>query len=110
MSGREKAKWKGRSNALATARLDAAKPKVDITPREWEAIDMGAVSKTRLKGILRNADMDQVRQYATPRAAQAGLSTGKKTRALNLLKNGYTTAEVANALGVPVSQVRDMDE
>jgi len=110
MSGREKDQWKGRSNALATARLDASKPKVHITPREWEAIDMGAVSKTRLKDILRNADMDQVRQYATPRAVQAGLSTGKKTRALSLLDNGYTTAEVANALGVPVSQVRDIDK
>jgi hypothetical protein len=110
MSGREKDKWKGRSYALANARLDGTKPKVNITPREWEAIDMGAVSKTRLKGILRNADMDQVRQYATPRAAQAGLSTGKKSRALNLIKNGYTNAEVANALGVPVSQIRDLEK
>jgi hypothetical protein len=109
MSGREKSKWKGRSYALATDRLDGAKPKVNITPREWEAIDMGAVSKTRLKGILKNSDMDQVRKYATPRAAQAGLSTGKKTRARSLLKNGYTNAEVANALGVPVSQIRDLE-
>jgi len=110
ISGREKAKWKGRSYALANDRLDGTKPRVNITPREWEAIDMGAISKTRLKGILRNADMDQVRQYATPRAAQSGLSTGKKTRALNLLDNGYTNAEVANALGVPVSQIRDIEK
>ena len=110
MSGREKQKWKGRSNALANDRLDGTKPRVNITPREWEAIDMGAVSKTRLKGILRNADMDQVRKYATPRAAQAGLSTGKKTRATSLLDNGYTTAEVASALGVPVSQIRDLED
>lgn len=110
MSGREKQKWKGRSNALANERLDGTKPRVNITPREWEAIDMGAISNTRLKGILRNADMDQVRQYATPRAAQAGLSTGKKTRAQTLLDNGYTTAEVAGALGVPVSQIRDLKD
>lgn len=110
MSGREKKKWKGRSYALATDRLDGAKPKVDITPREWEAIDMGAVSQTRLKGILRNADMDQVRKYATPRASQSTLSTGKKTRATSLLENGYTTAEVASALGVPVSQIRDLED
>jgi len=110
MSGKEKAKWKGRSYALANDRLDGTKPRVNITPREWEAIDMGAVSKTRLKGILRNADMDQVRQYATPRAARAVLSTGKKTRASSLLDNGYTTAEVASALGVPVSQIRDLKD
>lgn len=110
MSNREKMKWKGRSLRLAQKRLDAAKPTIDITPREWEAIEMGAISKTRLKSILRNADMDVVRQYATPRALKGGLSTGKKTRALNLLKNGYTNAEVAQALGVPVNQIATMEK
>ena len=110
MSNREKAKWKGRSLVLAQKRLETSKPTIDITPREWEAIEMGAVSKTRLKGILRNADMDKVRSYATPRTSQGGLSAGKRTRALALLKNGYTNSEVAQALGVPVNQIKTMEK
>ena len=100
---------KARSLARARTRLDAKKPTIDITPREWTAIEMGAVSPTRLKGILRHADMDVVRQHATPRATRAQLSPAKATRAKALLKGGYTNKEVAQALGIPVSQVRDIE-
>jgi transcriptional regulator with XRE-family HTH domain/DNA-binding CsgD family transcriptional regulator len=110
MSKKDKKTWKGRSLVVARSRLGHPKPTIDITQREWTAIEMGAVSPTRLKGILRNADMDKVRQYATPRAIREGLSGGKKTRATRLLGQGYTTAEVAAALGVPVSQVQNIDK
>lgn len=106
MSYADKRTHKGRSLVLARSRLNATKPPISITPREWEAIEMGAVSKTRLKGILKNADMDKVREYATPRQVRGQLSGAKATRAKTLLNAGYTTAEVASALGVPVSQIR----
>ena len=110
MSIKEKQTQKGRALTLARVRLEAAKPVINITPREWEAIEMGAVSPTRLRSILRNSDMDVVRAYATPRAVKAGLSTGKMTRAKSLINSGYTAAEVAGALGVPVSQIREIDK
>jgi hypothetical protein len=110
MSNKDKQTWKGRSIQLARARLASAKPKIDITKKEWEAIEMGSISPTRLKGVLRNADMDRVRSYATPRAVRASLSGGKKSRALALVKAGYTAAEVASALGVPVNQIRDINK
>jgi DNA-binding CsgD family transcriptional regulator len=110
MSQKDKTKEKGRSLVLARTRLNASKPTIKISPREWEAIEMGAISPTRLQGILRNADMDLVRSYATPRIAKAGLSTGKEARAKALLKAGYTTAEVASALGVSTSQVLDVSK
>lgn len=109
MSNKDKQTWKGRSIQLARKRLDSAKPKIDITKKEWEAIEMGAISPTRLKGVLRNADMDKVRSYATPRATRAALSTGKTSRAKAMLKGGYTAAEVASALGVPVNQIHDIE-
>jgi transcriptional regulator with XRE-family HTH domain len=109
MSNKDKQKWKGQSIQLARKRLDSAKPKVDITKKEWEAIEAGAISPTRLKGVLRNADMDKVRSYATPRATRAALSTGKTSRAKAMLKGGYTAAEVAGALGVPVNQIHDIE-
>lgn len=110
MSRSDKSKAKGRALQLARTRLGAKKPVVEITPREWQAIELGAVSPTRLRGILRNADMDLVRQHATPRATRAGLSSGKATRAKQLLKSGYTNAEVAAALGVSMSLIRDIDK
>jgi transcriptional regulator with XRE-family HTH domain len=110
MTAADKQKEKGRSIALARTRLEAGKPTIAITPREWEAIEMGAISPTRLTSILRNSDMDQVRAHATPRALKAGLSTSKVTRAKALIKGGYTAAEIASALGVPVSQIQDIDK
>lgn len=110
MSNSDKRKEKGRSLVLARSRLDASKPVIQITAPEWEAIEMGAVSPTRLRSILRNADMDAVRGHATPRAVKGGLSTAKTSRALSLIKAGYTAAEVASAIGVPVSQIRTIDK
>lgn len=110
MSYTQMKKEKGRSLVVARNRLNAPKPTIAITPREWEAIEMGAVSRTRLKGILRNSDMDAVRAHATPRAFKAGLSPGKVSRAKALIESGYTSAEVARALGVSVSQIRNMDK
>jgi hypothetical protein len=110
LTGKEKQKEKGRALVLAQSRLNAAKTTIDISPREWQAIEMGAVSNTRFRGILRQGDMDQIRKYATPRAANPGLSTGKTSRAKALLKNGYTNNEVAAALGVPVNQIRDINK
>lgn len=110
MTREAKRKEQSRAYLLASSRLGATRPTIDITPREWSAIEMGAISPTRLKEILRNADMSQIREYATPRATTRGLTTPKKTRAKALLGRGYTTAEVAQALGVPVSQIRDLDK
>lgn len=110
MTYAQQQKEKGRSLVVARNRLNARKPTIEITPREWEAIEMGAVSSTRLSGILRNADMDQVRAHSTPRAMRSGLSTGKQARAQALIKSGYTTAEVARALGVSISQIQNMDK
>jgi DNA-binding CsgD family transcriptional regulator/peptidyl-tRNA hydrolase len=109
MSYAQEQKEKGRAIITARTRLQARKPVIQITSREWEAIESGAVTPTRLKNILRNADMDAVRQHATPRAFKAGLSTPKQARAKALIKSGYTAAEVANALGVSVAQIHNIE-
>lgn len=72
---------------------------VKITPREWDAIQAGAISENTLREILRFADIDEVRKYAMPRP-QTGLSNAQRARARTLLRNGHTQAEVADALGV----------
>lgn len=106
-------KKKLKSRSLAKARFDVGaeksiigSPKNPITDREWEAIQARAISTTKLEQILNNADMDVIRTLATPR--QPKLDTAKATRAKQLLKNGYTYAEVAEAIGVSTSSIREI--
>lgn len=82
-------------------RVGAKKIKVEITPKQWEAIQSGAVSDSVLKSILDNADMDVVRAYALPKT-ETVMSTAKIRRAKSMLDNGYTRTEVADQLGVSV--------
>lgn len=93
-----------KSQALNAARVrtGANKKRIEITDGEWAAIQAGAVSTHKLEEILRNSDVDTVRERATPRA-KPSVSTAKANRAKTMLASGYTQAEVADALGVPVS-------
>ena len=107
MSPDQKKKLKAQAIASARVKTQANKRDVEvhITDREWEAIQSGAVSNTKLKQILNNTDLDHVKKLATPRTT-VKLSTAKETRAKALLKNGYTYAQVAGAVGVSVDQLR----
>ncbi len=77
---------------------------ISISPRQWQAIQSGAVSENLLTKILRFADQDQVRAYATPRATTS-LSAGKQARIRAMRSSGYTTSQIAAALGVATSTV-----
>ena len=76
---------------------------IKISDREWEAIQAGAISDTTLKEILKYTDTDAVRQRATPRTSNRVMTSTSTARAKQLIRNGYTQAEVADALGVSVS-------
>jgi transposase len=52
-----------------------------------------------------NADLDVVRQLATPKN-RPQLDEGRKNRAVAMLRNGYTQAEVADMMGVSVSTLK----
>ena len=86
----------------ARARLGAKKPVIIIEPEEWQAIQSGAITGNKLELILSNADPDRVRKLATPRAATV-MTPSKLAIAKARLASGYTQAEVAQSLGVPVS-------
>jgi DNA-binding CsgD family transcriptional regulator len=77
---------------------------IQITDREWEAIQAGAISENKLLKILNNADIDSLRERATPRATTT-LSPSKISRAKALSASNYTLAEIAKKLGVSTSTV-----
>lgn len=100
-------KIKGQALTEARIRVGAKKQQIELTPREWEAIQAGAISGTKLDNILKNANLDQVKSLATPRT-KTGISSQKATKARRLLSSGYTQAEVADALGVSVSTIKEV--
>lgn len=99
---------KAKNKALIQARNSVGSSKKDVqivlTDREWDAIQAGAISDSKLKEILDNTDMDDVRRRATPRA-NAGLSSAQESRAKAMAARGMTQADIADALGVSTSVV-----
>ena len=77
---------------------------IKITDREWEAIQAGAISENKLKMILDNTDIAELRQRATPRATNT-LSTAKVNKIKQMSKSNYSLQEIANSLGVSTSTV-----
>ena len=88
----------------ARIRVGAQRTLVDITDREWDAIQAGAVSENILTQILNHTDKDKLRERATPRASST-LSKAKISRIKAYASSGYTNAEIAKALGVSASTV-----
>jgi hypothetical protein len=98
-------KIKGQALAEARTRTGAKKALVPISDRQWEAIQAGAVSKTMLKKILDNADIETVKTLATPKPSLA-LARADSARARALLAQGLTQAEVARIVGISVSTLK----
>lgn len=102
MDTKELKKLKNLALEEARNRTGAKKQMIEVTPLEWEAIQAGAISPSKLSSILDNMKDEQIKALATPRTGPTMTAT-KTTRARNLLNAGHTAAEVADALGVSVS-------
>ena len=105
MTKEQESKHKAKALAEARASLGGTKPKVEITDAEWEAIQNGAISKTKLMQIMRYADQDKLKERAMPRDSK-GLTESQITRARSRLAAGYTLSEVADQLGVSVNSLK----
>ena len=99
----QKAMTKYREEVGAVSRRDR---NIKITDREWEAIQSGAISENKLKRILANADIDELRQRATPRDSKA-ISVGQANRIKSMSASGnYTISEIAKQLGLSPTTVK----
>jgi len=96
-----------KAQALTEARLrtGAKKTRIEITDDEWTAIQAGAITNHKLTQILNNADLDAIKQLATPKSRQK-LDVNGMRRAITMLQNGYTQAQVAEQLGVSVTTLK----
>lgn len=92
--------------AIDDARLSvgAKLQTITISDKEWEAIQAGAISDTKLTQILRYADPDSLKERAMPRTT-TNLSKAKVNKISSMKASGYTIQEIAEALGVSTSTV-----
>lgn len=102
----KKEKKKMRQQELTRARdmVGAKRTPIDISPREWEAIQAGALRASKLAEILEYADMDKVKEMATPRQYKE-VTDSSKSRIKSMAAAGRTNAEIASALGLSTSTV-----
>lgn len=77
---------------------------INISDKEWEAIQAGAISENKLKQILDNADVDVLRQRATPRKSST-LSSAQANMIKSMSASNYTLSQIADKLGVSTSTV-----
>lgn len=105
MESSELKKIQGLALAEARARTGAGKQRIDITPKEWAAIQAGAISNNTLSQILENADLEKIKELATPRVKILMTDT-KLSRAKAMSALGYTQAEIADQLGVSLTTLK----
>lgn len=102
----KKDKKKNGQQELTRARIEvgAKRTNIEISDREWEAIQAGAISDSMLTQILLYTDQDKFKERALPRQTTA-LSDAKtaKIRAMNA--SGYSIEQMAKAVGVSPSTI-----
>ena len=103
----EKDKGKIRQQALTAARLKygAERYSIDVSDREWEAIQAGAISDNMLRQIMQYADTDKLKERAMPRPTVA-LSDAKISLIRSMSNSNYTIAQIAERLGISSSTVK----
>lgn len=96
----QRALTSARDEVGSIARRDRS---IQITDREWEAIQAGAISKTQLKKILDNTDVDVLRERATPKTT-VSLNTSQVNR-MKAMSSTYTIAQIADKFNVSPATV-----
>lgn len=108
MDFEHKQRERARALNMARAQVGAGKEYIQITDREWEAIQSNAVSTNVLTRILNNTDQDKFKKLATPRKTNT-LTDAQIRLAKSMLNSGmYTQAEIAGRLGVSTSTIASL--
>jgi hypothetical protein len=97
--------------AIAAARLRTGASRkeslIELTDRQWEAIQAGALSASAMESVVRYSDMEKLSERAMPKANTA-VSAHVAMRAKAMARNGATTSEVADALGISTNTVLEL--
>lgn len=104
MSKKEKKKISQQELTKARQEVGAKRTNIVINDKEWEAIQAGAISDSKLSQILLYTDQDKFKQRALPRQTST-LSNAKIAKIKAMNASGYTNEQMAKALGVSPSTI-----
>lgn len=99
-------KLKGRTLTAMRSRMGVKKESIQLTEKEVDAIQSGAITKTKLNEILANTDDAEIKKWFMPRKSTE-LTPAKIATARSLLNSGYTLSEVSQNLGVSVTTLEN---
>jgi len=108
MSHDEEKKIKSQALAEQRVRYGAKKEAIDITDREWEAIQSGAISAQKLRDIMANTDTDKLRERAMPKDRETNLSSAQLDMIRARSKNGYTAKEISNMMNLSTTTINNI--
>lgn len=84
--------------------VGANRVKVTLSDRQWEAIQAGAISKSRLRDIAKYVDGDRLRELAIPKS-QHGMTDAMIARAKTLYSQGRSFNDIAEILDVSATTI-----
>ena len=107
MDRKDKKKERQRCLTNARALVGASKKDVEvqITDREWEAIQSGALRPTKVTQILNNTDSDKFKERALPKK-QKGFTNAQIANMKAMLLGVFSVQQVADKYGVSPSTIR----
>ena len=91
----QQAMTKYRSSVGSVSRRNRS---IKISDKEWEAIQAGAISESKLIKILNNTDADSLRSRAMPKSSIT-LSQAKINKIESMSASNYSLEEIADACG-----------
>lgn len=102
----EKKKFKNQYLKEARNLTGAARYQIEISDKEWEAINAGAFTKSVLRNLFTATDNDKIVAKALPKN-EGKLTASTIARARRMLNGDYTWDEIADALSIPKSTLID---
>lgn len=96
-----------RGQCLSDARKDtgASKARVKFTEKQWEAVNARAISASKLKELLKNADKENYTNLARPKQNRITDQQKALVKSLYAKNAGADWEEIANRAGVSLSSV-----
>lgn len=105
MDNKHKKRLRVQALQAGRARLGGASPRVDLTPKEWEAIQNKALSPTTAQAVILKMRDEQVKEYAMPKK-KTGLSAAQMATAKALIASGHSYEDVAKRYGVSMTTIQ----
>lgn len=104
LTGEDEKKLKQQLLTKYRNQVGAHRTPIEITDREWDAIQAGAISESYLQRIINNTDADKLKERAMPRDKKT-VTPSQISRIKAMNTSDYSIEEIASKLNLSPSTV-----